>query len=123
MSRHTLKRWGAAAFTAVALAGGLGLAAPAAPAYATGGGCGAAAAGKDGRCIIRLSKDETRLLALGRFTPAPPGWLPWQLKFAYVGLVKGHGAIANQYANRGWCSAFLMSMYPWENQGYTGYGC
>jgi hypothetical protein len=118
-----MKKLIASAAVAAALAGGLGVAVPAAPAYATSGGCGAQAAGKDGRCIIRLSKDETRLLAAGKFAPSPPGWLPWQLQFAYTGLVKGHAAIAGQYANRGWCSAFLMSIYPWENQGYTGYGC
>jgi hypothetical protein len=38
-------------------------------------------------------------------------------------LAVGHQAIANQYADRGWCSKFTASIYPWENQGYEGYPC
>lgn len=109
-------------FAAVVMAVGLATISPP-TAGATGGGCGAQHAGKDGRCIVRLSRDETRLLSLGKFSPAPPAWVPWQMRLAYTGLVKGHAAIAKQYTNRGWCSAFLLSMYPWDNQGYTGYKC
>ena len=76
----------------------------------------------DGRCVVYLSKQETRDLGNGR-APKLPGGLPWQITVSYNALIKGHQFIARQYANRGWCSAFLMSVRPWENQGYTGYAC
>jgi len=76
----------------------------------------------DGRCVIYLDKQETRDLGNGR-APKLPGGLPWQINVSYTALAKGHQLIARQYANRGWCSAFLMSVRPWENQGYTGYKC
>ncbi|WP_137876261.1 hypothetical protein [Rhodococcus sp. Q] len=76
----------------------------------------------DGRCAVYLSKQETRDLGNGR-APKLPGGLPWQINVSYTALVKGHQFFARQYANRGMCSAFLMSVRPWENQGYTGYRC
>ncbi|MFV3116749.1 hypothetical protein [Gordonia amicalis] len=76
----------------------------------------------DGRCIVRLSKAETVALGQGR-VPAVPAATPWQLRASYFALAQGHRLIARQYANRGWCSAFLLSVRPWENQGYTGYRC
>lgn len=76
----------------------------------------------DGRCVVYLSKQETRDLGQGR-APRLPGGMPWQINLSYNALIKGHQYIARQYANRGWCSAFLMSTRPWENQGYTGYAC
>ena len=76
----------------------------------------------NGRCVIYLSKAETRELAQGHAPAIAPG-APWQLKASYWALVEGHRLIAQQYANRGWCSAFLLSIRPWENQGYTGYRC
>lgn len=93
-----------------------GLALTSAPADAATTQCG------NGRCVVYLSKAETRALAQGR-APAIAASAPWQLKASYWALVQGHRAIAQQYANRGWCSAFLMSVRPWENQGYTGYRC
>lgn len=76
----------------------------------------------NGRATIYLSQSETR--ALGNWSvPAPPAALPWQLKVAYYSLAYGHVWIAQQYANRGWCSAFTVSIYPWETQGYYGYAC
>lgn len=75
-----------------------------------------------GRCVVYLSKQETRNLGNGR-APKLPGGLPWQINASYTALVKGHQFFARQYANRGMCSAFLMSVRPWENQGYTGYRC
>lgn len=82
----------------------------------------ATASCNDGRCIVRLSKAETVALGQGR-APALPAAAPWQLKVSYFALVQGHSLIAQQYGNRGWCSALLLSTRPWENQGYTGYPC
>jgi hypothetical protein len=42
---------------------------------------------------------------------------------ALTTLAVGHQLIAKQYADRGWCSKFTASIYPWENQGYEGYPC
>ncbi len=76
----------------------------------------------DGRCTVYLSKSETRELANGR-VPAPPAATPWQLRAAYYALAYGHQWFAQQYAGRGWCSGFTLSIYPWESQGYFGYAC
>lgn len=76
----------------------------------------------DGRCTVYLSKAETVALGEGR-APALPAAAPWQLRASYIALVQTHRFIAKQYGNRGWCSAFLLSVRPWENQGYTGYRC
>ncbi|CAN5429026.1 MAG: hypothetical protein L0H03_05305 [Rhodococcus sp. (in: high G+C Gram-positive bacteria)] len=76
----------------------------------------------DGRCVVYLSKSETVALGQGR-APALPAAAPWQVRASYFALVQGHRFIAQQYGNRGWCSAFLLSVRPWENQGYTGYRC
>ena len=86
------------------------------PSDAATGGC------RDGRCTVYLSKAETRALSEGR-APALPAAAPWQIKASYFALVQGHRWIAGQYANRGWCSAFRLSIYPWEGQGYDGYRC
>ena len=75
-----------------------------------------------GRCTVYLSKAETRSLANGS-APRIPASVPWQLQVAYYGLVYGHIWFAQQYANRGWCSGFRLSIYPWESQGYFGYAC
>lgn len=83
----------------------------------------------EGRCVIYLSKDQTRdfakntvpgdylveLMGAGKGNPVLVG--------ALFTLAVGHQAIANQYAERGWCSKFTASIYPWENQGYEGYPC
>ncbi|MFF0544128.1 hypothetical protein ACFYTF_14960 [Nocardia thailandica] len=113
--RRAVRRLGAAALITTALAGG-GLFAGSGSANAVTTECA------DGRCVIRLSKAETRELGEGRAPKLPPG-LPWQLNVSYFALTKGHQLIAKQYANRGWCSAFLLSPRPWDNQGYTGYRC
>ena len=75
-----------------------------------------------GRCTVYLSKSETRALAQGR-VPAPPAGLWWQLKAGYYALAWGHQWFAQQYANRGWCSAFTISIDPTGTQGYYGYSC
>lgn len=75
-----------------------------------------------GRCTVYLSKAETRDLADGR-VPGLPGGVPWQLRAGYYALAYGHKWFAQQYANRGWCSGFRLSIYPWESQGYFGYAC
>jgi hypothetical protein len=107
----------AAAVTALAatLAVGGGIAASQ-PAEAASAYCGG------GRCTLYLSKGETRSLGYGA-VPAPPGSTPWQLRAAYYGLAYGHRWFAQQYANRGMCSGFRLSIYPWESQGYFGYYC
>lgn len=88
-------------------------------AEATTGGC------SQGRCLIRLSKAETRNLANGGSVDDIIGMSRGNpvLVAALSTLVFGHRVIASQYANRGWCSAFTASIYPWENQGYQGYRC
>ena len=75
-----------------------------------------------GRCTLYLSKSETRSLAAGR-VPPPPAATPWQIKGSYYALAYGHKWFARQYANRGWCSGFQLSIYPWATQGYFGYRC
>lgn len=75
-----------------------------------------------GRCTVYLNRAETSALAQGR-VPAPPAATPVQLKVAYYALAYGHRWFAQQYANRGWCSGFRLSIYPWESQGYFGYAC
>lgn len=75
----------------------------------------------DGRCTVYLSKSETRAVAGSRIPPA--AGLTGPLLPAYYALAYGHKWIAQQYANRGWCSGFRLSIYPWESQGYFGYAC
>lgn len=99
----------------VGIAAGLMLT-TASPANAATTQCG------NGRCTVYLSKAETQAMAQGR-APAISPAAPWQLKASYYALVQGHRFFAQQYANRGWCPAFLLSVRPWDNQGYTGYRC
>ena len=75
-----------------------------------------------GRCWVLLSHAETRAMGEGR-APALPGAVPWQLRAGYFALVQGHRWIAKNYADRGLCSAFLLSSRPWESQGYTSRRC
>ena len=75
-----------------------------------------------GRCTVYLSKAETRALGEARI-PAAPAGLWWQLRAGYYALAYAHVWFAQQYANRGWCSGFRLSIYPWESQGYFGYAC
>jgi hypothetical protein len=75
-----------------------------------------------GRCTVYLSKAETRAMANG-WAPALPTWVDYRLKIAYTALVVAHRWFALQYANRGWCSGFRLSIDPWESQGYFGYAC
>lgn len=111
---------GAASASSVAAGTGEAVAAVAAvqagPRLAMSASCGG------GRCTVYLSKAETRSLANGS-APRIPASVPWQLQVAYYGLVYGHIWFAQQYANRGWCSGFRLSIYPWESQGYFGYAC
>lgn len=73
-------------------------------------------------CTIYFSKTETRDWGNMRF-PAAPADLPWQFKVAYWGATSGLAWFAKQYANRGWCSGYKISLVPWDSQGYYGYGC
>lgn len=75
-----------------------------------------------GRCTVWLSKQDTRNLANWRI-PGLPAGVPLNLRAAYYALAAVHVWIAGQYANRGWCSGFRLSIYPWETQGYFGYAC
>jgi uncharacterized low-complexity protein len=75
-----------------------------------------------GRCTVYLSKSETSALGRGS-VPAPPGFVAGPLRVAYYALAYGHRWFAGQYAARGWCSGFRLSIYPWESQGYFGYQC
>lgn len=110
-----LAAWFVAAVVALAVLVGAAVG-TAAPSHATTGGC------RDGRCTVYLSKAETRALSEGKVPPLPAA-APWQIKASFFALVQGHRWFAGQYANRGWCSAFRVSIYPWESQGYDGYRC
>ncbi|MCX6469620.1 MAG: hypothetical protein NTW76_09940 [Corynebacteriales bacterium] len=76
----------------------------------------------DGRCWVLLSNIETRALGNGK-APALPAAVPAPLRVSYFALVQGHRWIAKNYADRGLCSAFLLSSRPWENQGFTSRRC
>lgn len=73
-------------------------------------------------CTVYFSRSETSNWGNMRF-PAVPQYLPWQIKAAYWGATSGLAWFAKQYANRGWCSAYRISLVPWAGQGYTGYAC
>ena len=106
----------AAVMTAAAVALGTGASVVALePASASVSSCGG------GRCTLYFSKSETRAISQFR-APAPTG-VPTQIKAAYYAMAGAHAWFAGQYANRGWCSAFRLSIYPWESQGYYGYPC
>lgn len=106
---------GAVLAFAILMVGGAVVVAPT-PAEAVTGGC------SSGRCTVYLSKAETRALGEGR-VPSPPAATPWQLRAAYYVFAYAHRWFAQQYASRGWCSGFRLSIYPWESQGYFGYRC
>lgn len=86
------------------------------PAQAASAYCGG------GRCTVYLNKFETWSLGYAA-VPAPPASTPLPLRNAYYALAYGHRWFAKQYANRGMCSGFRLSVYPWESQGYFGYYC
>lgn len=89
------------------------------------GGPGRATVGascSNGRCTVYFSRAETAALARGS-VPTPPAFMPLPLKAAYYGAAYAHRWFAAQYAKRGWCSGFRLSIYPWESQGYFGYAC
>lgn len=115
MIRTKIRNTAAALALAAAVSTGGAILAPH-PADAAVGYCGG------GRCTIYLSKAETREFGNGRI-PAPPASAPVQIRTAYYALAYGHRWFAQQYANRGWCSGFRLSIYPWESQGYFGYAC
>lgn len=101
----------------------IGVAAAAGIAFASPGHADAAVANcTKVDCTVYLSKSETRALANGRI-PAPPAFVQGPARAAYYALAVGHKAIAGQYANRGWCSAFRITLVPWKGQGYDGYKC
>lgn len=91
-------------------------AAPAAMVPAVSGYCG------NGRCQINLSNYETWLVGQFR-APAPPAWVPWQLQAAYRASAWAHAYIARSYASRGYCSAFVLDIRPWANQGFMARHC
>lgn len=76
----------------------------------------------NGRCWVYLNHAETKALGQGR-APALPAAVPWQVRTAYFALAQGHRFFAKSYADRGLCSAFLLSSRPWENQGFTSRRC
>lgn len=108
-------RWLALLIIAVAAVSGIVLASPS-QADASVANC------TNVNCTLYLSKSETRALANGRI-PAPPAFVQGPLRTAYYALAYGHKIIAKQYANRGMCSAFRVSIVPWQGQGYDGYQC
>lgn len=89
---------------------------PVAPASAATASCGG------GTCTVYLTKGETAALGSGR-VPAAPAYVAGPLRAAYYALAYGHVFFAKQYANKGWCSGFRLSIVPWSSQGYFGYRC
>jgi hypothetical protein len=87
-----------------------------APANASVAGCW------DGRCTIYLSINETKALGAGRI-PAPPSWVPWQIRTAYYASAYAHKYFAYKYGSWNYCSAFTLNIRPWATQGYYGYRC
>lgn len=75
-----------------------------------------------GRCTVYLSNAETRALGAGR-VPTPPAFVAGPLRVAYYALAYGHRWFAQQYGARGLCSAFRLSIYPWESQGFMSRRC
>lgn len=82
-------------------------------AEAWSGGCSGA------RCTIYLNRSETHSVAYGYYNPMPGG----ALRLAFAALREGHRYFAQSYYNRGYCVAFRLSAYPWENQGMFPYRC
>lgn len=71
-----------------------------------------------GRCAVYLSKSETKALGRGK---VPAVKLSYRLGPGFFIAARAHIWIAKQYGKRNWCSAFLLSTRPCENQGYKGY--
>ncbi|NEA56386.1 hypothetical protein G3I60_20110 [Streptomyces sp. SID13666] len=73
------------------------------------------------RCTLYLNKEETRKYGYDGLVPMnlPSG--PWMgvLYASNMGL----RWFAIQYANRGMCVLYNVSVIPWENQGLMGYRC
>lgn len=124
-SRHHVVRLLTALTVALALVTGLGAQAHAAPPATSTIAAAPASVGQCEwwQCTAYFSKSETQ--ALGSWGPVPqvPWWWPWQAKVAYWGGVYGLKWFASQYASRGMCSAYRVSLVPWASQGYAGYYC
>ena len=75
-----------------------------------------------GRCTIYLNKSETAALGRGA-VPAPPAFIPVQVRVVYYASAYAHRFIAQYYANQGWCSGFTLRLQFWQSQGYFGYRC
>lgn len=106
----------ATAALAVAITMGSLVGGPATSASAATASCGA------GTCTMYLTKGETAALGNGR-VPAVPSYVAGPLRAAYYAMAYGHVFFAKQYANKGWCSGFRLSIVPWSTQGYFGYRC
>ncbi|MFJ6653508.1 hypothetical protein ACIQLJ_11995 [Microbacterium sp. NPDC091313] len=106
----------ATAVIATAITLGSLVAGPAASASAATASC------SGGTCTVYLTKAETAALGNGR-VPAAPSYVAGPLRAAYYALAYGHVFFAKQYAGKGWCSGFRLSIVPWSTQGYFGYRC
>jgi len=84
-----------------------------------------------GRAAVLFTRAETLAIAQGKW--APPGLLISQLAFfgppgvllsailkGTIGTVK---YIAQQYYNKGLCTAYTVSARPWDSQGFTSRKC
>ncbi len=123
-----LTRWCSAAFVAMCLVLGITpvvSAAPSTQGQVSASGHPGSSVGSCGTwdCTIYFSRSETRGIAGVGGIPPVPWYMPWQVKAAYYGGIYGLRWFAQQYANRGWCSAYRISLVPWASQGYTGYAC
>lgn len=73
-----------------------------------------------GRCTIWFNKADTKRFAEGYVGPPPVANI---YLAAFWIVVQTHRLIAKSYAAKNWCSAFNLSIWPWERQGYFGYRC
>lgn len=72
------------------------------------------------RCTVYLDKNETNNYAYWGTMPQPPAG-----PLAGVWYIAGLGLrwFAIQYADKGQCVGFNLSVAPWEGQGLFGYSC
>lgn len=77
---------------------------------------------KNGRCVVKLSKAETKAMGAGSLIKVP-AWVPAVLRPVLTLSIKVHAWIAKQYAKKGLCSQFVLDIRPWASQGYMSRKC
>ncbi|MCK0111977.1 hypothetical protein MWU75_07490 [Ornithinimicrobium sp. F0845] len=77
---------------------------------------------KNGRCVVKLSKAETKAMGAGSLIKVPK-WVPTVIRPVLTMSIKVHAWIAKQYAKKGLCSQFVLDIRPWASQGYMSRKC